>query len=162
MTHSASTDTALPDSHNQIRAQFPTLSQMLGDYPLCYLDTAATSQKPQSVLDAMAQYYLNDNANVHRAAHQLSARATSSYEKVRDDLQGFINAKRREEIIFTHGTTESINLVAYGLTPQIAAGDLILIDTAAHHANIVPWQELAKRTGAIIKPIPLEIGRAHV
>ncbi|ESE39366.1 bifunctional cysteine desulfurase/selenocysteine lyase [Shewanella decolorationis S12] len=129
---------------------------MLGDYPLCYLDTAATSQKPQSVLDAMAQYYLNDNANVHRAAHQLSARATSSYEKVRDELQGFINAKRREEIIFTHGTTESINLVAYGLTPQIAAGDLILIDTAAHHANIVPWQELAKRTGAIIKPIPLD------
>lgn len=156
MTHSASTDTALPDCHNQIRAQFPTLSQMLGDYPLCYLDTAATSQKPQSVLDAMAQYYLSDNANVHRAAHQLSARATSSYEKVRDELQGFINAKRREEIIFTHGTTESINLVAYGLTPQIAAGDLILIDTAAHHANIVPWQELAKRTGAIIKPIPLD------
>ncbi|MFB2680066.1 aminotransferase class V-fold PLP-dependent enzyme [Shewanella mangrovisoli] len=156
MTHSASTDTALPDSHNQIRAQFPTLSQMLGDYPLCYLDTAATSQKPQSVLDAMEQYYLNDNANVHRAAHQLSARATSSYEKVRDELQGFINAKRREEIIFTHGTTESINLVAYGLTPQVAAGDLILIDTAAHHANIVPWQELAKRTGAIIKPIPLD------
>lgn len=155
MTHSTSTDTALSDSHSQIRAQFPTLSQMLGDYPLCYLDTAATSQKPQSVLDAMAQYYLNDNANVHRAAHQLSARATSSYEKVRDELQGFINAKRREEIIFTHGTTESINLVAYGLTPQIAAGDLILIDTAAHHANIVPWQELAKRTGAIIKPIPL-------
>ena len=156
MTHSASTDTTLPDSHSQIRSQFPTLSQMLGDYPLCYLDTAATSQKPQSVLDAMAQYYLNDNANVHRAAHQLSARATSSYEKVRDELQGFINAKRREEIIFTHGTTESINLVAYGLTPQIAAGDLILIDTAAHHANIVPWQELAKRTGAIIKPIPLD------
>ncbi|QYJ72241.1 cysteine desulfurase [Shewanella sp. FJAT-51649] len=156
MTHSASTDTALPDSHNQIRAQFPTLTQMLGDYPLCYLDTAATSQKPQSVLDAMAQYYLNDNANVHRAAHQLSARATSSYEKVRDELQGFINAKRREEIIFTHGTTESINLVAYGLTPQVAAGDLILIDTAAHHANIVPWQELAKRTGAFIKPIPLD------
>ncbi|MFB2643229.1 aminotransferase class V-fold PLP-dependent enzyme [Shewanella bicestrii] len=156
MTHSTSTDTTLPDSHSQIRSQFPTLSQMLGDYPLCYLDTAATSQKPQSVLDAMAQYYLNDNANVHRAAHQLSARATSSYEKVRDELQGFINAKRREEIIFTHGTTESINLVAYGLTPQIAAGDLILIDTAAHHANIVPWQELAKRTGAIIKPIPLD------
>ena len=156
MTHSASTDTTLPDSHSQIRSQFPTLSQMLGDYPLCYLDTAATSQKPQSVLDAMAQYYLNDNANVHRAAHQLSARATSSYEKVRDELQGFINAKRREEIIFTHGTTESINLVAYGLTPQLAAGDLILIDTAAHHANIVPWQELAKRTGAIIKPIPLD------
>ncbi|ODR85994.1 aminotransferase class V-fold PLP-dependent enzyme [Shewanella xiamenensis] len=155
MTHSTSTDTLLPDSHSQIRAQFPTLSQMLGDYPLCYLDTAATSQKPQCVLEAMAQYYQYDNANVHRAAHQLSARATSSYEKVRDQLQVFINAKRREEIIFTHGTTESINLVAFGLTPQLKSGDLILIDSAAHHANIVPWQELAKRTGAIIKPIPL-------
>lgn len=155
MTHLASTDSALPDSHSQIRSQFPTLTQMLGDYPLCYLDTAATSQKPQCVLDAMAQYYLQDNANVHRAAHQLSARTTSSYEKVRDQLQVFINAKRREEIIFTHGTTESINLVAFGLTPQLKSGDLILIDSAAHHANIVPWQELAKRTGAIIKPIPL-------
>lgn len=143
------------DLNSQIRAQFPTLSQMLGDYPLCYLDTAATSQKPRCVLEAMAQYYQYDNANVHRAAHQLSARATSSYEKVRDQLQLFINAKRREEIIFTHGTTESINLVAFGLTPQLKSGDLILIDCAAHHANIVPWQELAKRTGAIIKPIPL-------
>lgn len=143
------------DLNSQIRSQFPTLTQMLGDYPLCYLDTAATSQKPQCVLDAMAQYYLHDNANVHRAAHQLSARATSSYENVRDQLQLFINAKRREEIIFTHGTTESINLVAFGLTPQLKSGDLILIDSAAHHANIVPWQELAKRTGAIIKPIPL-------
>ncbi|GGM78940.1 cysteine desulfurase [Shewanella xiamenensis] len=143
------------DLNSQIRAQFSTLSQMLGDYPLCYLDTAATSQKPQCVLEAMAQYYQYDNANVHRAAYQLSSRATSSYEKVRDQLQVFINAKRREEIIFTHGTTESINLVAFGLTPQLKSGDLILIDSAAHHANIVPWQELAKRTGAIIKPIPL-------
>ena len=107
------------------------------------------------VLDAMAQFYTNDNANVHRAAHQLSARSTLSYEKVRDQLQQFLKAKRREEIIFTHGTTESINLVAFGLTSQLSAGDVILIDAAAHHANIVPWQELAKRTGAIIKPIPL-------
>ncbi|MGL6011374.1 MAG: aminotransferase class V-fold PLP-dependent enzyme [Shewanella oncorhynchi] len=139
----------------QIRSQFPALNQMLDGYPLCYLDTAATSQKPQMVLDAMAQFYTNDNANVHRAAHQLSARSTLSYEKVRDQLQQFLKAKRREEIIFTHGTTESINLVAFGLTPQLNAGDVILIDAAAHHANIVPWQELAKRTEAIIKPIPL-------
>lgn len=138
-----------------IRSQFPALNQMLDGYPLCYLDTAATSQKPQMVLDAMAQFYANDNANVHRAAHQLSARSTLSYENVRDQLQQFLKAKRREEIIFTHGTTESINLVAFGLTPQLNAGDVILIDAAAHHANIVPWQELAKRTGAIIKPIPL-------
>ncbi|MBI1674914.1 cysteine desulfurase [Shewanella sp. DW31] len=139
----------------QIRSQFPALNQLLDVYPLCYLDTAATSQKPQMVLDAMAKFYANDNANVHRAAHQLSARSTLSYEKVRDQLQQFLKAKRREEIIFTHGTTESINLVAFGLTTQLSAGDVILIDAAAHHANIVPWQELAKRTGAIIKPIPL-------
>lgn len=139
----------------QIRSQFPVLNQMLDGYPLCYLDTAATSQKPQMVLDAMAQFYTNDNANVHRAAHQLSARSTLSYEKVRDQLQQFLKAKHREEIIFTHGTTESINLVAFGLTAHLSKGDVILIDTAAHHANIVPWQELAKRTGAVIKPIPL-------
>ncbi|MCL1088155.1 cysteine desulfurase [Shewanella profunda] len=139
----------------RIRSQFPALNQMLDGYPLCYLDTAATSQKPQIVLDAMAQYYTNDNANVHRAAHQLSARSTLNYEKVRDQLQQFLKAKRREEIIFTHGTTESINLVAFGLSTQLSAGDMILIDSAAHHANIVPWQELAKRTGAVIKPIPL-------
>lgn len=140
----------------QIRSQFPVLNQILDGYPLCYLDTAATSQKPQMVLDAMAQFYTNDNANVHRAAHQLSARSTLSYENVRDQLQQFLKAKRREEIIFTHGTTESINLVAFGLSTQLSAGDMILIDSAAHHANIVPWQELAKRTGAIIKPIPLD------
>lgn len=140
----------------QIRSQFPALNQMLDGYPLCYLDTAATSQKPQMVLDAMAQFYTNDNANVHRAAHQLSARSTLSYEKVRDQLQQFLKAKHREEIIFTHGATESINLVAFGLTAHLSKGDVILIDTAAHHANIVPWQELAKRTGAVIKPIPLD------
>lgn len=140
---------------NSLRAQFPTLEQTLAGYPLCYLDTAATSQKPKQVIVAMSRYYESDNANVHRAAHQLSSRATSQYEAVRDSLTHFIQAKQREEIIFTHGTTESINLVAHGLTEQVKAGDIILIDTAAHHANIVPWQELAKRTGAIIKPIPL-------
>ncbi|MDR8525058.1 cysteine desulfurase [Shewanella fidelis] len=138
-----------------LRSQFPTLEQSNDGYPLCYLDTAATSQKPQSVIDAMAHYYRFDNANVHRAAHQLSARATSQYEAVRDKLRQFINASQREEIIFTHGTTESINTVANGLTEQLGKGQLILIDSAAHHANIVPWQELAKRTGAVIKPIPL-------
>ena len=141
--------------HANLRAQFPTLEQTLDGYPLCYLDTAATSQKPKQVIEAMTQYYHKDNANVHRAAHQLSSRATSQYEAVRDQLKGFIKASRREEIIFTHGTTESINMVAYGLTHKIKSGDIILIDTAAHHANIVPWQELAKRTGAVIKPIPL-------
>ncbi|WP_285163278.1 cysteine desulfurase [Shewanella goraebulensis] len=141
--------------HDAIRAQFPTLAQQLEDQPLCYLDTAATSQKPQSVIDAMNHYYQLDNANVHRAAHQLSARATLNYEKVREQVQGFINSARLDEVIFTHGTTESINIVAYGISQQVNANDIILVDSAAHHANIVPWQQLAKKTGAIIKPIPL-------
>jgi cysteine desulfurase/selenocysteine lyase len=141
---------------NLLREQFPALDQTLGEYPLCYLDTAATSQKPKQVLEAMAKYYQYDNANVHRAAHQLSTRATVSYEAVRDTVQQFINAKRREEIIFTHGTTEGINMIAHGLNHQVNKGDLILIDTAAHHANIVPWQMLAQRTGARIEPIPLD------
>ncbi|TVP15455.1 cysteine desulfurase [Shewanella sp. KCT] len=140
---------------SQLRSQFPALTQSLGDYSLVYLDTAATSQKPQGVIDAMGRYYQADNANVHRAAHQLSARATSQYEAVRDKVKTFIKANRREEIIFTHGTTEGINLVALGLASQLKAGDLILLDSAAHHANIVPWQMLAKQTGAEIQPIPL-------
>ncbi|MXR70738.1 SufS family cysteine desulfurase [Shewanella sp. JBTF-M18] len=140
---------------SQLRSQFPALTQSLGDYPLVYLDTAATSQKPQGVIDAMSRYYQADNANVHRAAHQLSARATSQYEAVRDKVKTFIKADRREEIIFTHGTTEGINLVAQGLAGQLKTGDLILLDSAAHHANIVPWQMLAKQTGAEIVPIPL-------
>ncbi|MEZ9139662.1 MULTISPECIES: cysteine desulfurase [unclassified Shewanella] len=141
--------------HDAIRAQFPTLAQQLDESPLCYLDTAATSQKPQSVIDAINHYYQFDNANVHRAAHQLSARATKHYETVREQVKSFINSAKVEEIIFTHGTTESINMVAYGISQQISANDIILVDSAAHHANIVPWQELAKRTGATIKPIPL-------
>ncbi|WP_394205193.1 SufS family cysteine desulfurase [Shewanella waksmanii] len=139
-----------------LRAQFPALEQTLAGYPLCYLDTAATSQKPQAVLDAMASFYRDDNANVHRAAHQLSARATANYEQVRDKVQAFINAAKRQEIIFTHGTTEAINMVAWGLTEQIDHTSTILIDSAAHHANIVPWQQLAKRTGAKIIAIPLD------
>ncbi|MDB2386430.1 cysteine desulfurase [Shewanella sp.] len=140
---------------SSLRSQFPALAQSHGDYPLCYLDTAATSQKPQQVIDAMNRYYQFDNANVHRAAHQLSARATTQYEAVRDQLCQWINGQRREEIIFTHGTTESINIVANGLTSRVKPGDIILVDSAAHHANIVPWQALAQRTGAIVKPIPL-------
>ncbi|MCG9695707.1 cysteine desulfurase [Shewanella sp. Isolate11] len=140
---------------NLLRKQFPALAQTLGDHPLCYLDTAATSQKPLRVIEAIDSYYQNDNANVHRAAHQLSSRATNRYEAVRDSVQQFIGAQRREEIIFTHGTTEGINLIAHGLSSQIKAGSLILIDTAAHHANLVPWQMLAQRTGATIEAIAL-------
>lgn len=139
----------------QVRTQFPTLTQTLNGYALCYLDTAATSHKPQRVLDAMTQFYLKSNANVHRAAHQLSSQATRQYEAVRDQAMGFIGAKYREEVIFTHGTTEAINMVAHGLTQHISTGQLILVDSLAHHANIVPWQVLAQHTGAVIKPIPI-------
>ena len=143
--------------HQAIRSQFPALQQQLGDNPLCYLDTAATSQKPQSVIDAMNHYYQLDNANVHRAAHQLAAKATLQYEQVRVQVQGFINAATTQQIVFTHGTTESINMVAHGLTDLFKTGDVILVDGAAHHANIVPWQALAKRTGAKVIPIPLDL-----
>ncbi|RPA64131.1 cysteine desulfurase [Shewanella frigidimarina] len=155
MKPALSLSSAVLFDHQALRDQFPALKQTIGDHPLCYLDTAATSQKPQAVIDAMTEYYQLNNANVHRAAHQLSARATQQYEAVRQQVAEFIHAQRQDEIIFTHGTTESINMVAYGLTSQIKPNDVILIDTAAHHANIVPWQELAKRTGAVIKPIPL-------
>jgi cysteine desulfurase/selenocysteine lyase len=143
-------------SNDAIRQQFPVINQSFNGVPLCYLDTAATSQKPQSVIDAMQLFYQENNANVHRAAHSLSAKATQQYEAVRQKVTDFIKASCPQEVIFTHGTTESINMVAHGLTGQVNPGDVILIDTAAHHANIVPWQELAKRSGAVIKAIPLD------
>ncbi|QSX34293.1 cysteine desulfurase [Shewanella avicenniae] len=143
-------------NHAAIRAQFPLLTLSQGDYPLCYLDTAATAQKPESVIAAMDHYYRQQNANVHRGSYQLSASATRAVEAVRDQLASFINAHIRQELIFTHGTTESLNMLAYGLAPQLSAGDLMLIDSAAHHANLVPWQQLALRTGAIVEPIALD------
>ncbi|WP_163934301.1 aminotransferase class V-fold PLP-dependent enzyme [Paraferrimonas sp. SM1919] len=136
--------------------QFPALLQSVGDHPLTYLDSAASTQKPQSVLDAMQGFYQKDYANVHRAAHSLSSRATFAYEAVRDKLIKFVGADSRQQIIFSHGTTSSINMVAHGLTPQINKGDRILVDTASHHANLVPWQALAKRTGAVIEPIAID------
>lgn len=141
--------------NNDLKAQFPALNQTLDGYPLCYLDTAATSQKPLQVLEAMDSFYRQHNANVHRAAHQLSARATRAYEAVRENLRDFLGARQSSEIIFTSGTTQSINMLAWGLTPQLHPDDVILVDSAAHHANIVPWQELARRTGARVLPIPL-------
>ncbi|MGI2257937.1 aminotransferase class V-fold PLP-dependent enzyme [Shewanella sp. GXUN23E] len=138
-----------------LKSQFPALNQEFEGYPLCYLDTAATSQKPQSVIDAMSNFYQHSNANVHRAAHRLSARATQAFEAVREKVAEFINAGQNAEVIFTSGTTHSINLLAWGLTPRLAADEVILIDSAAHHANIVPWQELARRSGATVIPIPL-------
>ncbi|MGL4473172.1 MAG: aminotransferase class V-fold PLP-dependent enzyme [Shewanella sp.] len=137
---------------SDLRSQFP----LLNNQPICYLDTAATSQKPRNVIRLMDNYYCQHNANVHRAAHQLSASATQDFESVRDKAKAFINAKRREEIIFTSGTTMGANMLAFGLTDLLTAADTILIDSANHHANIVPWQQLAKRTGAKLIAIGLD------
>jgi len=128
-----------------IRQDFPIFAG--ADAPV-YLDSAATTQKPQAVIDAIAHYYAHDNANVHRAAHALAERATMSFEASREKLRALINAGSAAEVIFTRGTTEAINLVANGLTPRIGAGDEILISVLEHHANIVPWQMLCQRTGA--------------
>lgn len=140
---------------HQLRQQFPVLNQQVNDHPLIYLDNAATSQKPLCVLNAINTYYRDINANVHRASHALSAQATIAYEDARETCARFINAASSKEIIWTQGTTESINLLANCLTDQFQAGDEIIISTAEHHANIVPWQMLAQRTGAILKVIPL-------
>ena len=134
-----------------IRGDFPILDQTIGDQPLVYLDNAATTQKPKAVIDAIADYYLHDNANVHRGAHALADRATGSFEAARESLRALINARTQSEVVFTRGTTESINLVANGLTQRFKPGDEILISLLEHHANIVPWQMLADRTGAHLK-----------
>ncbi len=143
-----------------IRDQFPALQQQVNGQALVYLDNAATTQKPQQVLDALQHYYQADNANVHRAVHTLAGRATRAYEDARDTLQHFVNAARREEIIFTSGTTESINLVARSWAqPLLKAGDEILITELEHHSNIVPWQLVCQATGAVLRAIPVnELG----
>ncbi len=136
---------------------FPILQQKIAEKPLIYLDTAASAQKPQSVIEAIQNYYQNDHANVHRGVHTLSERATTAYESARQSLQQFINAKYTQEIIFTRGATESINLVAGSLGAfYFQAGDEIIVSTMEHHANIVPWQMLCQRTGAILRVIPLQ------
>ncbi len=131
-----------------IRGDFPILAQKLEGGPLVYLDSAATTQKPRAVIQALVDYYERDNANVHRAAHALADRATRGFESSREKLRALINARRAAEVIFTRGTTESINLVANALGPRIGAGDEILVSVMEHHANIVPWQMLCQRTGA--------------
>ena len=139
----------------QLRTQFPILDQQVNEHQLVYLDNAATTQKPQSVIDAICHYYQTSNANVHRASHALSNQATSLFEQSRVKVQTFINAQRSEEIIWTKGTTEGINLLANVFAEQLQAGDEIIISALEHHANIVPWQMLAKKTGAVLKVIPL-------
>jgi len=139
----------------ELRTHFPILNQRIADFPLLYLDNAATTQKPQAVLDAICHYYQNDNANVHRASHHLSNRATSAFEAGRDTVQQFINAQSSKEIIWTKGTTEGLNLLANVFSKQLQAGDEIIISALEHHANIVPWQMLAERSAAVLKVIPL-------
>jgi cysteine desulfurase/selenocysteine lyase len=140
----------------EIRAMFPVLHQEVNGKPLIYFDNAATTQKPQSVLDALSGYYEHDNSNIHRGAHTLADRATRFYEETREGVRDFINAKETAEVIFTKGTTESINLVAssYG-RKFITKGDEIIISTLEHHSNIVPWQMLCDEKEAILKVIPI-------
>lgn len=139
-----------------IRQQFPVLNRQVKGKPLVYFDNAATSQKPQVVLDALMDYYTNMNANVHRGIHTLAEEATAAFEATRDAVRQFINASSREEVIFTRGTTEGINLVAYTWGRQnIKAGDEIIISEMEHHSNIVPWQILCEEKGAVLKMIPI-------
>jgi len=140
-----------------IREQFPVLQRMVKGKPLVYFDNAATSQKPRVVIDALTEYYEKYNANIHRGIHSLAEEATAAYEATRDTVQQFIRAKHREEIIFTRGVTESINLVAYtyGRT-RLQTGDEIIISGMEHHSNIVPWQMVAEMTGAVLRVIPVD------
>jgi cysteine desulfurase/selenocysteine lyase len=140
----------------RIREEFPILFQDINGKPLVYFDNAATTQKPLCVIEALTHYYTTNNANIHRGIHTLAERATSDFEATRTTVASFINAKEREEIIFTRGTTESINLVAatYGKT-FIKAGDEIVLSSMEHHSNQVPWQMLAQHVGATIKYIPM-------
>ena len=138
------------------RADFPILRERVHGHPLVYLDNAATTQKPQSVIDALADYYARDNANVHRGVHTLSQQATDAYEAARSKVQRFINALAPEEIIFAAGTTAAINLVAQSFArPILSVGDEILISAMEHHSNIVPWQLVCGQTGALLKVVPV-------
>ncbi len=141
---------------DDIRKDFPILHRKVKGKPLVYFDNAATTQKPQTVLDALIKYYTQTNANVHRGIHTLAEEATADFEATRDALKAFINAPSREEIIFTRGTTESINLIAYTWGRQnLQAGDEVIISEMEHHSNIVPWQIVCEEKGAVLKVIPI-------
>ncbi|MFS4466367.1 aminotransferase class V-fold PLP-dependent enzyme [Maribacter sp. 2210JD10-5] len=139
----------------EIRKDFPILSREVNGKPLVYLDNAATSQTPLQVIDAITDYYQNYNANIHRGVHALSQEATDKYEEARQKIQQHFNAAKAHEIIFTSGTTHSINIVANGFSSLIKKGDEILVSAMEHHSNIVPWQMLCERTGAVLKVIPM-------
>ncbi len=145
-----------PLNVNSVRADFPVLHQRVHGFPLAWLDNAATTQKPQVVIDAISHFYAHDNSNIHRAAHSLAARATEAYESARKTVAAFLGARSEKDIVFARGTTEAINLVAntYGAR-YLKKGDEILLSMVEHHANIVPWQMVAKRKGAVIRVIPI-------
>ena len=141
---------------NKVRSNFPILSRQVYGRPLVYLDNAATTQKPLCVLDAMREEYLNVNANVHRGVHYLSQQATDLHEAARERVRRFINAQKTEEIVFTRGTTEAINLVASSFCEsQMQAGDEVLVSDMEHHSNIVPWQLQAQRRGIVVRHLPI-------
>jgi len=162
MTFSGSVDnrTAVQDVEPldvaRVRRDFPILETQINGKPLVYLDNAATTQKPQAVIDALVHYYLSENSNVHRGVHTLSQRATDSYEAAREAVRRFINAREPREIVFVRGTTEAINLVAGSWArANIGKGDEIVISGLEHHSNIVPWQLLCEATGARLRVIPI-------
>jgi cysteine desulfurase/selenocysteine lyase len=143
------------DVHD-IREQFPILNQKVHGKPLVYFDNAATAQKPLAVIEAISDYYLNYNANVHRGVHTLSQRATDAMESVREQVRAHLNAAEAAEIIFTRGITDSINAIAYGLSNTVQKGQNVVITAMEHHSNIVPWQMLCERTGAELRHLPMD------
>src|SRR6186713_1473936 len=145
-----------PIDWRALRQDFPILDQEVHGHPLIYFDNAATSQKPRAVLEALRHYYEHDNANVHRGLHELSNRATEAYESARARIARFVGAANAEEIVFTRGTTEGINLVAQAWGGKfVKAGDVILLTEMEHHSNLVPWQLLAERAGARLRFVPV-------
>jgi len=152
----------LPESHeifdvHRLRADFPILREKVDGHPLIWFDNAATTQKPQAVIDRLAYFYAHENSNIHRAAHELAARATDAYEEARETVRRFIGAPKAEQVIFVRGTTEAINLVAKSWgAKHLGPGDEIVITILEHHANIVPWQMIAAQTGAVLKFAPVD------
>ena len=138
-----------------IRKDFPILNREVNGYPLVYLDNAATSQTPQQVIDVIVDYYSNYNANIHRGVHSLSQEATDKYEAARKTIQQHFNIAKSHEVIFTSGTTHGINLVANGFAQELKKGDEVIVSALEHHSNIVPWQMLCEKTGAVLKVIPM-------
>ena len=155
-TASRTTDSGATFDVEAIRADFPALHQEVKGRPLAYLDNGATSQKPRAVIDAIRDYYEQDNSNVHRGVHTLSERATAAYEGTREKVRSFLNAADSREIVFARGTTEAINLVANSFVrPRLGEGDEIVISHMEHHSNIVPWQFLCEQTGAKLRVVPI-------